>query len=142
MCVCVFLTNTNAQFQETQRQATLHDGLPRLLGAMGDYNKLSEKVYDEDFTGLTSRSQGKTKIYCTGTTSPANHARKDPCYFVLFETPFTSVSTVRRGHCSLGSLSVPYHVSLGCSTLYLSVVIFSRAICLERSSRCLSEFCS
>ncbi len=42
-----------------------------------------------------------TKIFCTGTTSSMNQTREGPLSFVLFESPFASVSTVSRGHPSL-----------------------------------------
>jgi hypothetical protein len=37
---------------------------------------------------------------------PNEPTKKEPLSFVLFESPFTSVSTVRRGHPSLVSLDV------------------------------------
>ncbi len=50
-----------------------------------------------------SSCQGKKKFSCIGTTSPTNHPRNDPS-FVLFESPFTSVSTVSSSHPSPVSL--------------------------------------
>jgi hypothetical protein len=51
-------------------------------------------------------SQGRIKIYCTGTTSPREPTKEGPLSFVLYESPFTLVSTVSRGqvHPSLVSL--------------------------------------
>ncbi len=62
-------------------------------------------------------SQNRIKISSTGPTSPMNQPRRDPCHdkpneptkegplsFVLTGSPFTSVSTVSRGHPSLVSL--------------------------------------
>jgi hypothetical protein len=64
-------------------------------------------VYDEEKNILhwaDKSSQGITKISCTGMPSPTNQQRKDPFSFVLFESPFTSVSTDGMGHPSLVSL--------------------------------------
>jgi hypothetical protein len=45
----------------------------------------------------------QNKVSCTGTTSPTNITKEGPFSSVLFESPFTSVSTVSRGHHSLVS---------------------------------------
>jgi hypothetical protein len=59
-------------------------------------------LYWADFS-----SQGRTKIYCNDTTSITNETTKEgPLSFVLFEPPFTSVSTVNRGHIFLVSLGL------------------------------------
>ncbi len=42
----------------------------------------------------------------TGTTNPTNKPRKNLIQFVLFESPFTSVSTASRGHNPLWFLCV------------------------------------
>jgi hypothetical protein len=51
------------------------------------------------------------KIFCTGPTREAKAQQKyqkGPPLFVLFESPFTSVSTApSRGHPSLVSLAIP-----------------------------------
>jgi hypothetical protein len=50
-------------------------------------------------------SRGRTKIYCTSTTSPTNQTTKEgPLSYVLQESPFGSVSTFNRGHPSLKRL--------------------------------------
>jgi hypothetical protein len=73
-----------------------------------------KKVYDE------------VKIFCTGPTraakaglkllyrhdKPNETAKEGPLTFVLFESPFTSVSTVTRGHSSLVSLVSTAFVNL------------------------------
>ncbi len=58
-------------------------------------------------------SQGRTKISCT---SPTNQTRKDASSSVPLESPFASVSTVRRGHPSLVSVGL----SLTITTVKLS----------------------
>jgi hypothetical protein len=84
----------------TKRQAT-QQGFPHSL--LGDGNKRIEIVY------------GVEKIFCTGPTRAAKRnknllylhdksnkpTKERPLSFVLFESPFTSVSTVSRGHPSL-----------------------------------------
>jgi hypothetical protein len=74
---------------------TQQDWLPSLLG---DWDKGIETVYGEE----------KTAVFCTEPTRAAkaeknllyrhgkpNKPRKGPLSLVLFESPFTSVSTVR-----------------------------------------------
>jgi hypothetical protein len=53
-------------------------------------------------------SQGRTKLYCTGTTSLMNQTKEERLSFVLFVSQFTSVSTVCRGHPSLVSLVISF----------------------------------
>ncbi len=79
------LTSQNGN-PETQRQATQHACLPSLVGdgnrdtgwelikwnSVGDVMNI---LYRAD-----KSSQGMTKIYCTGTTSPKNNQRKDPLH--------------------------------------------------------------
>jgi hypothetical protein len=60
------------------------------------------------FCSGPTRAAKTAKISCTGTPSPTYQPRKDPLSFVLFESPFTSVSTVSRGHSSLVSLLMLY----------------------------------
>ncbi len=82
---------------------TQHDCLPSLLG---DGDKRSEIVYDEEKLILYRAdysNQGRTKISCAITTS---QPRKDPCLFVLLEFPYPSVLTVSRGRPPLSNLSV------------------------------------
>jgi hypothetical protein len=47
-------------------------------------------------------SQGRIKVSCTGMESPTNQPRKGP--FHMYESPFSSVSTVSRDHWSVGHL--------------------------------------
>jgi hypothetical protein len=86
------------------RQATQRSFLPSLLG-VGD--KRIEIVYADGkkyfLLGRLEQPRQK-KISCTGTTSPNYQTKEEPLSFVLFESPFTSVSTVSRGHPSLVSL--------------------------------------
>jgi hypothetical protein len=65
-----------------QRQAALHDYLPtpRLLGDGTERKK--HILYWTD-----QSSQGRTKISCTCTTSPANQPRKDPFYLYSLSPP-------------------------------------------------------
>jgi hypothetical protein len=54
-------------------------------------------VYDEERNILywaDQSSQGRINVFCTGPSSPTNQPRKDTLPFVIFESPFTSVSTV------------------------------------------------
>ncbi len=89
-----------------RRQATQHDCRSSWLG---DGDIPSEKVYGD-----------KKKIFCTGPTRAAkaeqkslvpapraqrnNHESNPFIRYVLLESPFDSVSTLRRGHFSLVSL--------------------------------------
>ncbi len=83
-------TTKQPSYPETQnkRQATKHDSLHRLLG---DGDKRIEIMYSGDiyFYWADKSSQGRTKISCTGTTSPSNHPRKDPFhwYFLSPHSP-------------------------------------------------------
>ncbi len=79
---------------------------------LGDGDKEIEIVYSGEkiFCIHDQLEQPRqNKIYCTGTTSLMNHPRK-ALSFVLFESPFTSISTVSRGHPSLVSLKETYLV--------------------------------
>ncbi len=69
-----------------KRQATQHGCLPSLLG---DGDKGIEKVYTVRKKYLYSAdesSQGRTKISCTGTTSPTNQPRKGPFHLYSLNT--------------------------------------------------------
>ncbi len=89
---------------QTKRQATQHSCLHSFLG---DGDKVIEIVYGDGEMGRLEQPKHK-KISCTCTTSPTNQQRQDPLSFVLFESSFTSVSTVSRGHHpSLVSLAMP-----------------------------------
>jgi hypothetical protein len=73
---------------------------------LDDGDKIIEIVYGEEKNILfwaDQSSQGRIKVSCTGITSPMNQPRKFS--FVLFESLFTLVSTVSRGHSSLVSPS-------------------------------------
>ncbi len=58
-----------------KRQVTRHDCLPSLLS---DGDKSTVKKWPVR-KKIFCTGQGRTKISCTGTTSPANQPRKDPC---------------------------------------------------------------
>ncbi len=82
--------------QPTKRQATQHGCLPSLLGD-GDMNW-------NDLRWV--------KTFCTAPTRAAKaeqRTNQERTSFIgpLFEYPFTSVSTVSRGHQSLVSLALP-----------------------------------
>jgi hypothetical protein len=93
-CLPGYKSETN-----TIRQVTQHGCLPNL---QGDGDKRIEIMY------CTVRK----KIFCTGPTEqlrqnknllyrhdkPNEPTKKGHLSFVLFESPFTSVSTVSRGH--------------------------------------------
>ena len=86
---------------ETQikRQATQHGCLPSLLD---NGYKGSEIVYGEEkkyfvLGRLEQPKQNKNLLY-------RHDKPNEPLPFVLFESPFTSVSTVSRSHPSLVSL--------------------------------------
>jgi hypothetical protein len=69
-----------------KRQATQHGCLPSLLG---DGDKGIEKVYGEEKNILywaDESSQGRTKISCTGTTSPTNQPSKGPFHLYSLNT--------------------------------------------------------
>jgi len=84
----------------SERQATQHDCQ---LSWLGDGDTWIEKTY---FVVSRLEQPRQDKIFFTGMTSPTNQPRKGPFQIsiALFELPFTSVSTVRRGHLSLISL--------------------------------------
>jgi hypothetical protein len=65
-----------------------------------------EKEY---INGFAVAVQGRAKISCTYHGKPNKPTKEGPLSFVLFESPFTSVSTVSRGHPSLVSLPTPSH---------------------------------
>jgi hypothetical protein len=98
----------------TKRQATQHGCLPSLLG---DGNKGIAIVYGEEkknyCTGPTKAAKAKQNLLHHGTTSPMNQpTKKGFLSFVIFESPFTSVSTVSRGHPSLVSLETPLEINI------------------------------
>jgi hypothetical protein len=84
----------------TKRRAAQHDCLPSLLS---DGDKGIVIVYSEEKN--CPGQQRPNKNSCPGTTSPMNQPRKDPFHFVLFESPFTAVSTT-------ASTGPPFLVSL------------------------------
>jgi hypothetical protein len=80
---------------------------------LGDGDKAIEIVYFEGKNILfwaNYRSQGRTKklFYRHNTTNDPTKA--GPLSFVLFESSFTSVSTVNMGHPTLVSLAITYVV--------------------------------
>ncbi len=94
-------------YTDTKRQATQHGCMPSWLG---DGDKGVDKVYGEEKSILymaycRAESQGnKNLLYRQD--KPKEPTKEGPLSFVLFESPFTSVSTlsVSRGH-PLSSLS-------------------------------------
>jgi hypothetical protein len=89
----------------TKRQATQHGCLPGLLG---DGDNRIKIVYGEEKNILywddKSPRQNKNLVNLHG--KPKKPTMEGLLSFVLFESPFTSVSTVSRGHPSLVSLLV------------------------------------
>jgi hypothetical protein len=88
-----------------RRQATEHDCLHSLLG---DGEKLSESVRGQGkkcfvLGRLELPRRDNNPLY--GHDKPIEPTKEEPLSFVLFESPFPSVSTVSRGHPSLASLS-------------------------------------
>jgi hypothetical protein len=90
----------------TKRQATQHGCLSSLLC---DGEKRNEIVSSEEKYKLYwadyRAAKVEQKISCTGTTSPT---KEGPLSCVLFDSPFTSVSTVSRGNPSLVSLGLDF----------------------------------
>jgi hypothetical protein len=91
----------------TKRQATQHGCLPSLLG---DGDKIIEIVHGEEkkyslLGRLEQPRQNKNLLYQHD--KPNEPTKKRSLSFVLFESPFTSVSTVSRGQPSLVSLGEP-----------------------------------
>jgi hypothetical protein len=66
---------------------------PSLLGD-GDkeIEEVSGEVKKNILYWVDKSSQGRTKIFRTGMTSPTGQPRKDQYHLYYFETPFTSVS--------------------------------------------------
>jgi hypothetical protein len=84
----------------TKRQTTQH-------GCLGDGDKRIETEYSEEkniliLGWLEQPRQRKDFLYWHD--KPNEPTKKGPLSFVLFESPYTSVSTVSRGHPSLVSL--------------------------------------
>jgi hypothetical protein len=92
----------------TKRQATQHGCLPCLLG-VGLRNSNSVRWGKRFFYWADQSSQGRTKIYYTGTLSPMNQPRKRTSFHLSSLSPHscTSVSTVSSGNPSLVSLDTP-----------------------------------
>ncbi len=91
--------------KHTKRQETQHDCLPSLLD---DGDKEIEKVYGEEkkyfvLGRIEQPSKNKNLLYRHD--KPNEPTNSGPLSFVLFESPFTSVSTVGRNHPSLVSFS-------------------------------------
>ncbi len=102
----------------TKRQATQHGCLPSLLGDRDKGIEImfgeQKKLYRAIWPTRTSKGEQKSLV-------PARQAqptKKGPLSFVLFESPFTSVTTVSRGYPSLVPLAPAIKASLG--------VIFTR----------------
>ncbi len=114
-----------------KRQTTQHGFLPSLLG---DEDKGIEIVYGE-----------KKKYFVPGPTravkaeinllyrhdNPNELTKKGPLSFVLFETPFTSVLTVRRGPPQSSLCVLPV---LPCPCVYHALLDTLSAISLSFSS--------
>ncbi len=100
-----------------QRQAALHDCLPKLLG---DEDTNIKIVYGEEKNILywaDQSSQGRIKVSCTGATSQTNQPREHPFRPLV---PISLVSTVSRGHSS-----VVYLVRTFC---YQYVLLFAHCL--------------
>jgi hypothetical protein len=90
----------------------------------------------------------RKKIFCTGLTTekprqnknlfyrhdePNEPTKEGPLSFVLFESPFISVSTVSRGHPSLVFLVLPWSVGLvSMDPEFSNQYILSRCVVLSR----------
>jgi hypothetical protein len=85
-----------------QRQVTQHGCLPSLLGD-GDKNWNSVRFGKIFSPGPTRAAKAEQK---NRQNKPIEPTKEEPLSFVLFESPFTSVSTVSRGHPSLASLAI------------------------------------
>jgi hypothetical protein len=87
-------------------QSTQHGCLPSLLV---DGGKRIEKVYSEEkkfaLDQLEQPRLNKNLLYWHD--KPKEPTKEGPLSFVLFESLFSSVSTVSRDHPSLASLVVP-----------------------------------
>ncbi len=87
---------------ETPRQATQHDCLP-CPGCWAMETTKSEKVCGEVNNILYwagQINQGRTKNYCTGTSSPTNKPRKDP-FHVYPKSPQLEQSACKLPSCRL-----------------------------------------
>jgi hypothetical protein len=62
-------------------------------------------------TGPTRAAKAEQK-YLYRHDKPDKTTKKGPLSFELFESPFTSVSTFRRGHHSIVSLAILIHSDL------------------------------
>jgi hypothetical protein len=101
--------------------------LPAHLAGHGD--KGIEIVHSEEknilYLAYYRSSQGRTKISCTGTTSPTNQPRKGSIHLSSLSPHHTSVSTVSRGHpfiVSLVRMVRTVHHSTGHTAGQLSVI--------------------
>jgi hypothetical protein len=101
MCVFGVVSGLRPE-THTKRQATQHGCLPSLLS--DGTNKL-KKCQDFVLGRLEQPRKNKNLLYRHD--KPDEPTKKGPLsfYFVLFESPFTSVSKVIRGHLSLVSLA-------------------------------------
>jgi hypothetical protein len=122
--------------KHTKRQVTQHDCLPSLLG---NGNKWFEIVYGEkiffELVRLEQVRQDKNLLYPHN--KPDDPIMEGPFACVLFESPFTSISTVSSGHPSLVSLVSTIQ------TTAKSVVFFSNPVhCLSLSCRTIPYLCS
>jgi hypothetical protein len=74
---------------------------------LGDRNKGIEIVYGGEIYFLLDRLEqpGQNKNLLYWHDMPKESTKKGSLSFVLFESPFTSFSTVSRGHPSLISLT-------------------------------------
>jgi hypothetical protein len=85
----------------TKRQPTRHGCLPSLLG-YGD--KKLKYLYDEEKNICTVEQPRQNKNLWYRHEKPNKPTKEGPISFVLFESPFTSVSTVSSVHSSLDFL--------------------------------------
>jgi hypothetical protein len=84
---------------------------------LGDGDKGIVIVYDEGkiivLGRLDQQRQNKNLLYRHD--KPKEPTKKGPLSFVLFECPFTSVSTVSRGHPSLYIVSLIWLLEVFCA---------------------------
>ncbi len=100
MCILCYVHLVLDPETHTTRQATQHDCLARLQGDGGQ-----KIVYGEEKNILLGQPEQPRQNIVHRHDKPNELTKKGPLVFVLFESPFTSVSTVSRGHLSLVSLA-------------------------------------
>jgi hypothetical protein len=94
---------------DRRAQSTQHGCLTTVTSLLGDGGKGIEKVYSKEKKCVLGRLEqprlNKNLLYRYDKAKEPT--KEGPLSFVLFESPFSSVSTFSRGHPSLLSLVVP-----------------------------------